>query len=444
MNISTRPNFPSEQTIKRILEEALDNVDPYRLVDQNILHLNDTLCIGNHHAPKGKFIILVAMGKASLAMTKAAVDNLGARIKRGICVCKTLPEEIPYWQGIEICQGAHPVPDERSLEAGQRVRKTVCDAERDDLLLVLVSGGSSALVVDPCEGISLPEIQIMSKLLLKSGATINEMNCVRKHVERLKGGGLAKLAQPAAVEALLLSDVIGDDMSVIASGPTVADSTTFTEALEIIRKYGLRDQMPPSILARLERGARGQEAETLKADDLLNQNVCNTIIGSNRHAIDAAIEEARRQGIQSFIVSERMTGEAEDAAKGFLAQALEAGKSTQRPFMAIAGGETTVTVRGSGKGGRNLQVALSVVKQMANLKDAVFVTLATDGEDGPTDAAGAVVTSETMKRAQALNLDPDAYMNNNDAYTFFEKCGGLIKTGSTGTNVNDLTFLFQL
>lgn len=444
MKLQTQPHFPSEPVITRILEAAVNNVDPYRLVDQTILHLNDILCKGNRRLPEQKFIILVAMGKASLAMTRAAVGKLGEHIKHGVCVCKALPEDTSAWHDIEILQGAHPVPDERSLAAGRRVREIASGLAADDLLLVLVSGGSSALVVDPVEGIFLEDIQAMNRLLLKCGATINEMNCVRKHLERLKGGGLAKLADPAPVVALLLSDVIGDDLSVIASGPTVADATTFKDALAILDKFGLKDQTPPAVFAHLTRGLQDQQLETLKPDDPINRNLRNMLIGSNRHAIEAAVSEATSLGFDSSVLSDRMTGEAEQAANWFLDQALERTQSSQRPFMAIAGGETTVTIRGNGKGGRNLQVALSVVERMSQIEDGVFVALASDGEDGPTDAAGAIVTTETKRRAQALGLDPGEYLRNNNAYTFFEKCGGLIKTGSTGTNVNDLTFFFQL
>lgn len=443
MKLQTQLNLPGEEIIARILEAAVNNVDPYRLVDQNILLLNETLCIEGKQYPGPKFIILVAMGKASLAMTQAAVDKLGPRIRRGVCVCKTLPEEPPYWDNVQVIQGAHPVPDERSLHAGEAIRRLITGLTSDDLVLVLVSGGSSALVVDPCEGIGLDDLQAMNQLLLQCGATINEMNCVRKHVERLKGGGLIKLAYPAQIAALLLSDVIGDDMSVIASGPTVADPTTYADALGIVSKYSIADQLPACILAHLEKGSQGQASETLKPNDPVSQNASNTLIGSNHRAIQAAMEVAIQQGFNCHCVSERMTGEASEAAKWFLNQALNCPQPVDRPTMTIAGGETTVTVRGNGKGGRNLQVALAAVERMSELQNAVFVTLATDGEDGPTDAAGAVVTSATKQRAQALGLGPTAYLKNNDAYTFFERVDGLIKTGSTGTNVNDLTFLFQ-
>jgi hydroxypyruvate reductase len=449
MTIKIPANLPiqgAEQPVRSIfsiLECVIENADPYRLVDQHILLSNDTLCIGDRKYTGQKTIILVAMGKASLAMTRAAVDKLGERIKRGICVCKALPENPPQWQGIQILQGAHPEPDARSLLAGESIRKTVEGLSASDLVLVLVSGGSSSLVVDPQPDISLDDLTGMNHALLRSGATINEINCVRKHVERLKGGGLARLIQPARIEALLLSDVIGNDMSVIASGPTVADNSTFRDALDITKKYQLTDKLPSSILAYLERGNEGMEEETLKPEQAAEFKLWNTIIGSNQHAIQAAMSAAARSGMVFQCVSENLTGEAESASKWFLQKSLSLAQTNTRPFMAVAGGETTVVVKGNGKGGRNLQVALAAVNELADHENAYLVTLATDGEDGPTDAAGAIVTAETKNRAQTLGLDPVDYLERNDAYTFFEKVGGLIKTGSTGTNVNDLTVFFQ-
>ena len=388
-------------------------------------------------------IFLAAMGKASVAMTRAVVDRLGDRITKGVCVCKVLPNKVKDWKCIDLVRASHPVPDESSLDAGRMVRELLQGLTKDDLVLVLISGGSSALVVDPCDGISLEDIILMNKELLRCGATINEMNCVRKHVERLKGGGLARLASPARVETLLLSDVIGDDMSVIASGPTVADPSTYADALAIVSKFKLEGSLPRGILDHLEQGRHGRKTETLKPDEEVNCRTRNTIIGSNRHAIDAAMQEAERLGIKSSCISNRLTGEAEGAAQWFLDQSIGNTKASVHPCMMIAGGETTVTVKGNGLGGRNLHLALVAVNRLAGLKNKALVTLATDGEDGPTDAAGAIVTGETKEKAQVLGLDPDEFLQRNDSYTFFEKVGGLIKTGSTGTNVNDLTFYFQ-
>jgi glycerate 2-kinase len=435
--------IPSAHLIDSILRSALESVDPYHLTSQHILHSNVEL--GNSSLPAGETqrVFLIAMGKASLAMTRAAVDQLGERITKGVCISKVANAATPKWPKIDLLCGAHPVPNERSLNAGMAVRRILQELSAQDLVIVLVSGGSSALVVDPCEGIALEDIIATNQALLRCGASINEMNCVRKHLERLKGGGLARMAQPARVEALLLSDVIGDDMSVIASGPTVADPTTFAEALNIISKYELEDQLPGAILRHLTDGSKGLKPETLKAEEVVNQNIHSTIIGSNRHAIDAAMWEAGRLGFSTRCVSTRMTGEAAGAGEWFLNQCLASQQPPKQPAMSIAGGETTVTVKGNGLGGRNLHLALAAVNRLSGLKNTALVTLATDGEDGPTDAAGAIVTGDTKEKAQDLGLDPDDFLSRNDSYTFFEKVGGLIRTGPTGTNVNDLTFFFQ-
>jgi hydroxypyruvate reductase len=435
--------IPSAQLIDSILRSALESVDPYLLTSQHILHSN--LELGKSPLPTAETqrIFLIAMGKASIAMTRAAVDQLGERITRGVCISKVAPAQAPEWLKIDLLCGAHPVPDQRSLRAGLAVRGLLQGLHPNDRVLVLVSGGSSALVVDPCEGITLEDIIATNQALLRCGASINEMNCVRKHLERLKGGGLARLAQPARVEALLLSDVIGDDMSVIASGPTVADPTTYADALNIIHHYGLGDQLPQAILHHLTEGSKGMKPETLKPEDEVTRWMTNTIIGSNCHAIEATMQEATRLGFTIRFVSTHLSGKAAEVAQWFLNQCLYCHQPLERPVMSVAGGETTVTVNGNGKGGRNLHLALAAVNRLAGMENAALVTLATDGEDGPTDAAGAIVTGETKEKAQTLGLDPDDFLNRNDSYTFFEKVGGLIKTGSTGTNVNDLTFFFQ-
>ena len=441
--IQQKGNIPSMDLIDSILKSALESVDPYRLTSHHILLSNNELGNLKFSAGKTQHIFLAAMGKASVAMTQAAVDRLGERITKGVCVCKVLPEEVQNWPNIKLVRGSHPVPDDSSLAAGKMMRKLLQGLTENDLVQVLVSGGSSALVVDPCDGIPLEDIILLNQELLRCGATINEMNCVRKHVERLKGGGLAKLASPARVEALLLSDVIGDDMSVIASGPTVADPSTYEDALAIVSKYDLEGILPRTILDHLEQGRLGRKPETLKPDNEVNRRTRSTIIGSNRHAIEAAMHEAERLGITAHCVSRSLTGEAEGAAQWFMEKSIVSMQSSDQPCMMIAGGETTVTVKGNGRGGRNLHLALATVKKMAGFKDAVLMTLATDGEDGPTDAAGAIVTGETKENARALGLDPDDFLQRNDSYTFFEKVGGLIKIGSTGTNVNDLMFFFQ-
>ncbi len=433
----------NQANISLILAKALMSADPYQLVNHHILLSNSKVCIGKNDDFKDGRLILIAMGKASLAMTRAVVDQLGDQITKGVCVCKSLPKPIPNWKNIQILKGAHPVPDERSVQAG----KTICDClqglKANDRVLVLISGGASALVSTPVKGISLDDLKSVNHLLLGCGATINEMNAVRKHLEVLKGGGLVRLAAPAQVSALILSDVIGDEMSVIASGPTAADPSTYQEVLTILEKYQLSERVSDSVLTHFKLGVEGKAVETLKPQDSLLNNVNSQIIGSNELSIDAAIQEAERLGLKAVCLSRQMVGEASERGRWFVQESQKLSAGVAAPLMVIAGGETTVTIHGSGKGGRNQELALAGVKLMSQDQKAVFVTLATDGEDGPTDAAGGIVTHQTMERAQKLGLDPDVYLKNNDAYTFFEKVDGLVKIGSTGTNVNDLTFYFK-
>jgi hydroxypyruvate reductase len=434
----------NQRSISMVLTMALDSVDPYRLTNQHILLSNTKVCIGKSEYQDVERIILIAMGKASVAMTQAAVSKLEEKICRGVCVCKTLPVKNPYWKNIHLVQGSHPVPDEKSLSAGVQVRDCLNGLTEKDLVLVLISGGASALVSSPAETIKLDEIKEVNRLLLQSGATINEMNAVRKHLEVLKGGGLARAAFPAKVHTLILSDVIGDDISTIASGPTVADPFTFDDAKLVLKKFGLSEKVSDSIRERIKMGCAGFVPETGKPGDSYLENVTNQIIGSNTIALEAAIKEAEKLGLKTRIFSKALTGEANQVGKLFVEKCQKLAMDVDGPIMVIAGGETTVTIHGNGKGGRNQELALSAVKRMANDKKGVLVTLATDGEDGPTDAAGAIVTAETMKRVESLGMDPDLYLQNNNAYEFFEKVDGLLKIGPTGTNVNDLTFYFRL
>jgi len=280
---------------------------------------------------------LIALGKASVAMTQAAVDRLGERIARGVCVCKAIPDPLPQWEKIDLVQGAHPIPDERSQAAAEKVSDCLKGLEPEDLVLVLISGGASALVSSPIEGISLDDLKETYRLLLRSGATIDEVNAVRKHLEFLKGGGLIRAARPARMEALLLSDVIGDDMSVIASGPTVADPTTFKEVQEYLKKYDLLEQIPAAVLEKIMRGAAGGLAETVKPGDDILQRVHNRIVGSNTLSIDAALNEAKQLGVRGACVSEQMVGEARLAAQWFLEQSAKAAVLSSEPVMVIAG-----------------------------------------------------------------------------------------------------------
>jgi hydroxypyruvate reductase len=309
----------------------------------------------------------------------------------------------------------------------------------------LISGGGSALLPSPVAGVTLPALQELTSTLLACGATINEINCLRKHLEQLKGGQMARMASPSPTAALILSDVVGDPLDVIASGPAVPDPSTFAEAIAILERYGILNQVPKPIVQHLQRGVAGEIPETPKPGDTLFHHVSTTIVGSNRQAAMAGLEQANAEGFKAGILTTYLQGEASQVGR-FLAavgkQAALTGQPISRPACLIAGGETTVTLRGRGKGGRNQEIALAAVEDLSGLDQVALVTLATDGGDGPTDAAGAVVTGKTASRARALDMQPSIYLEQNNAYPFFETLGDLLKPGPTRTNVNDLAYIF--
>jgi len=301
------------------------------------------------------------------------------------------------------------------------------------------------LMTLPYEGITLDDIKHLTTVLLKSGATIQEINTIRKHIDMIKGGGLARITYPARMETLILSDVLGDQISMIASGPTSLDETTYKDAWGIIHKYHIKDEIPKSIINHLIEGMRGEAQETVKSGDKVMRNVTNNIIGSLTTAITSAEKAAKELGYNTMILSTKLIGEAREIGRVFgsvLTTMVESDIFMKKPACAIAGGETTVTILGNGKGGRNQELALGAVGQIDNLRDCCLISIATDGEDGPTDAAGAFVTGRTQARAKEKGLDHEEYLANNDAYNFFKITDNLIKIGPTGTNVNDLLFLF--
>jgi len=403
----------------RILSAALEAVDPFNAVHAHLL-------------PFEGRVFGLAMGKAAVPMMDALVDRIP--LAGGLAVTKFAPERdrILY----PILEGGHPVPDACSLEAGERVLDFVSSLNEDDTIVCLISGGGSALVTAPY--VPLEDLQSLTSLLLSSGAPIDEINVLRRQLDRIKGGGLAG-ATKAKIISLILSDVIGNPLEAIASGPTVPDPTTREDAVRILKKYGLEERVPDSILEIL------LITERLPAGDgsgSRTEKVQNIIIGDNKLAARAASKQAEAEGFQAEILTNELQGEAREVGRE-LAQRLRVESSTRdRPFCLIAGGETTVTIRAKGKGGRNQELALAAVDELSGLENIMLITLATDGDDGPTDAAGAVVTGESASRAYALGLDAEDALSRNDAYPFFEALGDLLKPGPTGTNVNDLVFLF--
>jgi hydroxypyruvate reductase len=333
------------------------------------------------------------------------------------------------------------VPDESGVAAARELVSLLGQVQAGDLVVCVVSGGGSALLPAPADGITLAEKQQVTRLLLASGATIEEMNAVRKHLSRLKGGGLARLARPAALLTLVLSDVAGDRLDVIASGPTFPDPTTFADALEVLARRRIASRVPAAVLARLEAGARGDLPETPKPDDPIFRSSAHVLVGTNALAVAAAERQALALGYRTLVLSTTVTGEAREVGAVHAALAREvaaSGRPLRRPACVLSGGETTVTVRGGGRGGRNQELVLAAAPGIAGLEGVLVLSAGTDGTDGPTDAAGAVADGETVSRARAAGLDPRAALDGNDAYPFFQALGDLVVTGPTRTNVMDL------
>jgi hydroxypyruvate reductase len=429
----------------RILHAALAAVDPFFAVQEA---LNDPELIpGNlkEITEKGK-IQLIGAGKAGEPMAEAVQEYFPSEISEGIVIVKDgYTKKAKLSEKIKIFEARHPLPDQRGVDATHRMTKLLQKSSSDDLVICLISGGGSALLMDPVPGVSLEEIQKLTEILLKSGANINEINTLRKHLDQVKGGQLARIAAPAKMLCLILSDVVGDPLDVIASGPTVPDPSTFRDAIDILEKYGIKDDIPESIRTHLAQGLRGKISETPKPGEKIFSSVHNYIVGSNQTASQAALTQAISEGFNCLCLTNYLQGEASHIGKfagSILRQMAMHDQPIPRPACLILGGETTVTIRGTGTGGRNQELALGAVSELESLDNIALISLATDGGDGPSDAAGAVVTGETKSRATSLNLDPNAFLSNNDSYNFFLPLGDLLKIGPTRTNVNDLTFLF--
>lgn len=380
-------------------------------------------------------IYVVGAGKAGASMAQGAERALGPRIASGLINVKYGHEA--RLRHIELNQCGHPLPDANGVAGAERIAELVSSAGEDSLVLCLISGGASALLPWPAPPITLEEKQATTQALLGCGAGIHEINAVRKHISLVKGGQLARLASPAAMEALLLSDVIGDDIDVIGSGPTAPDESTFEMALATLEKYHLLGAVPFSVRSRLEAGASGAIAETPKPGDALFKRVHNTVIGSNRLALEAAAQRARHLGYRTMILSSEIQGETREVARMHAAIAREVAlrrRPVRPPVCLISGGETTVTLTGNGLGGRNQEFVLAAVIDLDQTPGVVVFSAGTDGTDGPTDAAGAIGDGETLRR----NPEARRYLAANDSYHYFQSLGDLVITGPTNTNVMDL------
>jgi len=433
------------EQVLSVMSAALMAVDPADAIRRHVTREGDVLHVDGkqYNLQDYEHVYVVGAGKAGAVMAQAVEDLLLDRIDQGVVIVKrgyTAPTRC-----IAIHEGGHPLPDPAGLLGTRQMAALLERATERDLVIVLISGGGSALMVMPVEGIQLRELQALTGLLLASGATINEINAVRKHLSAVKGGQLARMAAPAEVLTLVLSDVVGSPLDVIASGPTVPDESTFEDAWEVLDRYGLWSRVPESIRQHLEAGRRGEVQETPKPGDPIFHRVTNVIVADNAMAAQAALDRATELGFNTLLLSTYVEGEAREVARVFAAIAKEIAHSERpvpRPACVVAGGETTVTLQGTGKGGRNTELTLAAGIAIQGLEDVVIASLATDGTDGPTDAAGALADGTTVARAAELGLDPWDYLRRSDSYHFFESLGDLLITGPTNTNVNDLMFVF--
>jgi len=445
---SAKSPFSAETTrmmthARRILEAGIQAVDAGEAVRRHCIRRGRTLVIDGRTYPLDEYrrVLLVGVGKASAHMAQALEEILGDRVEEGL-VC------VKYGHGTatrrtQVLEAGHPVPDENGMRCASGILELAGRAGKHDLVLCAISGGGSALAPVPAEGLSLMDKQEVTSTLLACGATIHEINAIRKHISRFKGGNLARAVYPATLITLLLSDVVGDDLDVIASGPTAPDSSTYRDCLALLDRYEIGDRVPSSVVRHLERGVRGEAAETPKYGDPVLERTRNVVVGCNLEALRAAGKEAERLGYRPLILSSRIQGETREVARALAAVAQESsysGMPLPAPACLLSGGETTVTLKGDGTGGRNTEFALAAGMALEAWKPILAVSVGTDGTDGPTDAAGAMCCGETLERARAQGLDPLRFLTENDSYTFFRRAGGLIVTGPTHTNVMDLRF----
>jgi glycerate 2-kinase len=429
------------------LETALNAADPKQMLKSRLLLENSTLKVDGHifNLEKLKNVYVVGGGKASGLMAEAIEQILGERITDGLV-------NVPHGSKnktsrIKLHGASHPIPDEAGVEGTRGMLQILERAKANDLIICLISGGGSSLMPLPRGPVSLADKREITQALLKSGATINEFNTVRKHISDFKGGWLAKKAYPAKVLNLILSDVVGDPLDFIASGPTVPDSTTFMDAVEVLEKYNLWAETPKSIRKVLSDGEKGLIPETPKSDDAAFKKVCNVVVGNNRSSSLAACEHLKFAGLNTLLLTATLEGEARDAGVMLASIAGEvsaSGNPVPKPAGIVAGGETTVTVTGKGLGGRNQELVLAAASKLRASEGVVVASVSTDGVDGPTDAAGAVADGKTVMRALKMGLAHERFLAENDSYHFFSKLNDLVFTGPTGTNVNDVSVIVVL
>ncbi|MEW6684509.1 MAG: glycerate kinase [Nitrospirota bacterium] len=431
----------ARQAITSIFAAAIRAADPAALVKKSLSVKNRRLIVGKQSYPLDKYerVLVVGGGKAALPMAAAIEQVLKTRLDGGLVVTR-------YGHGgklakVEVVEAGHPIPDRAGLSASQRVLDMLRKAGERDLVIALISGGGSALLPVPVDGVSLTDKQVVTALLLRAGGTIQEINAVRKHLSQLKGGNLATAAAPAPVLALILSDVVGNDLASIASGPTVPDPTTFQDAVAILHHYELWDKIPQAVKDHLVQGSRSGAGDTPKPNHPAFAKVHNVVVGDVRVALNAAAAQVKRLGYHPLVLTSSLVGETREVAKVFGAMVRElvaTDRPIKRPAALIAGGETSVTVRGQGTGGRCQEFTLALAMEIAGLKKVTAFAFGTDGTDGSTEVAGAMADGATLEKARELGLQPQRFLDQNDSYTFFHTLAQTIQTGPTRTNVTDL------
>jgi glycerate 2-kinase len=427
--------------VLEIFKEAIDAASPGRCVLEHISLRGDMLSVDarEYDLKKYRSIFVIAFGKAAPLMAKTLDDVLEERITDGVVVSNSRPAFA--FSRMRFHLSSHPVPDARSLNAAREVVKLLESVGEKDLVIFLISGGGSALLAMPSPGLSIEDKRKVTEMLLKCGADTYGFNAVRKHISQIKGGGLLKRTLPAQAITLVLSDVVGDRLDAIASGPTVPDPTTFEDACRVIEEFRLEHKIPPQVIVYLEEGRRGRVPETLKREEFDPGRVQTVVVGNNFRSLLAAEKKSAQLGYNTILISSQIKGEAREVAKAIAAIALDMERfdiPIKKPACLIFGGETTTTVTGGGKGGRNAEFALSFSMEIMGRGQILGLFCGTDGIDGPTDAAGAICDGKTRQRGREINLSARMSLIQNDSYTFFEKLGDLVKTGPTGTNVMDI------
>lgn len=449
--------------VNKIFLAGVESVTPEKLIPSIMKRTEDTLLIGDNSYSLSRYnhVYILAAGKAAAAMAREVERIIGDRITKGVVITKLEQDEsvkssnktryntnstyvnmvqsLRLNPRISLFEAGHPIPDAEGVKGTREMVQIARQANENDLVICLLSGGASALMADYPEGSTLQDLRDTNELLVKCGADIEEINSVRKHLSGVKGGQLAKLIHPATTVSLILSDVVGDRLDVIASGPTVGDGSTFADAWRVVQKYSLQNKLPSSILAHLKRGLADEVMETPKPNDSIFNGVKNIIVGNNSRALQNASKKAKEMCFKTFVVTDKLMGDYTDVAN-FILKTIDRHKqlTTRESLCLLFGGEPTVKVTGNGLGGRNQQLALYLLTKIDSLKNTTILCAGTDGTDGPTDAAGAVIDSESAVIASQKGVCAEAFLRNADSYHFFQKAGGHIFTGNTGTNVMDI------